>query len=325
MKHVSSSINAVVAAVALFGAASPVFAQSKHTPVSNDGSIAPPVEAAFSSGSAGASASPSGGEATITTAALANEGVFFEPESRAEFRSLAALPDGGEAASAFGDPSAEVILGPDTRERLYTTSYPTRARVLITFTGGRCSGTLIGSNTVATAGHCVHTGGSAGSWRPVSSFRIYPGRDGSLIPFGSCTARTLYSVIGWTTSASEEYDYGAIKLNCSVGNTVGWYGFAPTTPTNVPTVIGGYPGDKPLTQWTSSDRVRALTTRQLFYRNDTIGGQSGSGVWYDPSGPYIIGIHAYGTHGSGYHATYNHGTLITSGVYNNLLAWRNAP
>jgi glutamyl endopeptidase len=57
----------------------------------------------------------------------------------------------------------------------------------------------------------------------VSSFRIYPGRDGALSPYGVCTARTLFSVIGWTVSANEEYDYGAVKLNCTVGNTVGWF------------------------------------------------------------------------------------------------------
>jgi glutamyl endopeptidase len=325
MKDVSFSIGSVVAAIAFIATASPAFSQSKHTPVSNDGSVAPSVEAGFSSGSAATSAAPSRGESTVTAASLSKEGVFFDPESRAEFRSLASLPDAGEAGSVAGDPYAEVILGPDTRERLYTATYPTRARVLITFTGGRCSGTLIGPNTVATAGHCVHTGGSGGSWRPVSSFRIYPGRDGALSPYGVCTARSLFSVLGWTVSANEEFDYGAVKLNCTVGNTVGWYGFATTFPTNFPTVVAGYPGDKPLTQWTSSDRVRALSLRQLFYRNDTIGGESGSAVWHDPNGPYIIGIHAYGTHGIGNHAIYNHGVYITSAVFNNLLAWRNAP
>jgi glutamyl endopeptidase len=325
MKHVCSTFSCLVAGLAFFATASPAFSQSGHAPVSNDGSIAMPVEGAFSGGSAGTSATPSHGARTVTESALSAEGVFFEHEGRAEFRRLAALPDGGERASVAGESDAEVIIGFDTRERLYTTTYPTRARVLITFTGGRCSGTLIGPNTVATAGHCVHTGGTGGSWRPVSSFRIYAGRDGGLSPYGVCTARTLYSVTGWTTSANEEYDYGAIKLNCTVGNTVGWFGFVATTPTNFPSVIGGYPGDKPLTQWMSSDRVRALSTRQLFYRNDTIGGQSGSAVWHDPNGPYIIGIHAYGTHGAGNHALYNHGTLITSAVASNLLAWRNAP
>jgi glutamyl endopeptidase len=323
MKH-PSTFGSLVAAVVFAATASPAFSQSGHDPVSSDGSVVLPTESAFSGGAA-ASSAPSRGAGAMTESALSQEGVQFEHESRAEFRRLASLPDAGQRNEAAGETATEVIIGADTRERLYTTTYPTRAKVLITFTGGRCSGTLIGPNTVATAGHCVHTGGSSGSWRPVSSFRIYPGRDGGLSPYGSCTARTLYSVAGWTGSANEEYDYGAIKLNCTVGNTVGWFGFVATTPTYVPTIIGGYPGDKPLTQWTSSDRVRALTTRQLFYRNDTIGGQSGSAVWHDPNGPYIIGIHAYGTHGAGSHALYNHGTLVTSAVASNLLAWRNAP
>ena len=96
--------------------------------------------------------------------------------------------------------------------------------MLITFTGGRCSGVMIGPNTVSTAGHCVHTGGPGGALRPVASYRIYPGRDGAVSPYGFCTARTLYTVLGWTLASDEEYDYGAIKLNCTIGNTVGWFG-----------------------------------------------------------------------------------------------------
>jgi glutamyl endopeptidase len=321
MKHVST-LGPTVVALAMMVTASPAFSQSKHEAVSSDGSVVLATEGAFSGG-ADVNGAPSRGAARITKSALTAEGVFLVPESAAEFKRLKGLPDAGKAAT--GESAAEVIIGPDTRERLYTTSYPSRAKVLITFTGGRCSGVMIGPNTVATAGHCVHTGGSGGAWRSVSSFRVYPGRDGAASPYGVCTARTLYSVIGWTVSANEEFDYGAIKLNCTVGNTVGWFGFVATTPTNFPSVVGGYPGDKPLTQWQSSDRVRALSTRQLFYRNDTIGGQSGSAVWHDPNGPYIIGIHAYGKHGLGNHALYNHGTLINSAVASNLLAWRNAP
>ena len=51
---------------------------------------------------------------------------------------------------------------------------------------------------------------------------------------------------GWTVSANEEYDYGAVKLNCTVGNTVGWFGITSADPTNFPSIVGGYPGDKPL-------------------------------------------------------------------------------
>ena len=76
----------------------------------------------------------------------------------------------------------------------------------------------------------------------------------------------------------ERYDYGAIKLNCTVGNMVGWYGITTANPKNKPSIIQGYPGDKPLEQWFSADKVRATTSRQVFYNNDTIGGMSGSPV-----------------------------------------------
>ena len=94
--------------------------------------------------------------------------------------------------------------------------------------------------------------------------------------------------------------------------------------TNYPSIVSGYPGDKPLQQWWSSDGVRYTETYQIFYRNDSTSGMSGSPVWYDRSGPYAMAIHAYGIHGSFPHSVYNHGTRITQSVFNNLVAWRNA-
>lgn len=291
--------------------------EARHTAVSSDG-VGLEEASAEALGVAGRT-KPFAGSNRVTREALGAEGVdIFAFESANQFRRLAGLPVPGNESAA------EVVLGVDTRERTYTTTYPARAKVLITFSGGRCSGTMIGADTVATAGHCVHAGGG-GSWH--TNVTVYPGRDGAASPYGWCTARRLYSVTGWTVSGSEEYDYGAIKLNCTVGNTVGWYGITSASPAGLPSIIQGYPGDKPLEQWFSADKVRVITTRQVFYLNDTVGGMSGSPVWYDrnASGPYIIGIHAYRTHGAGSHATYNHGTRITSTVLTNLVNWKNAP
>jgi glutamyl endopeptidase len=311
MKQASFAFKGWVAAIALT-APIPAFSQSNHDAVSSDGSVVATEAAAPRSPSR-----PSFGASAITAEALSAEGVTVGAESAARLSRLMTLRDPAETGK-------EVVIGWDTREQLYTSLYPARARVLITFSAGRCSGTMIGPDTVATAGHCVHSGGSAGAWYPVASYRIYPGRNGAASPYGVCTARRTHSVIGWTVNGSEEYDYAAIKLNCTVGNTVGWFGLTTAAPTGFPSGIAGYPGDKPLTQWTSSDIVRAISARQVFYLNDTIGGQSGSGVWYDRDGPYIIGIHAYGTHGTGNHALYNHGTRIVSPVFNNLISWSTA-
>lgn len=292
---------------------------------SNDGSVLAQREAASYSGGAGANASPSyAGLERVTAAALHREGVdiYGATElSAAELKAKAALRDRASSRA----PGAEVIIGQDRRERVYTNIFPSRARVLIEFSGGRCSGTLIGPNTVITAGHCVHSGGSTGSWYSTASYTISAGANGTSRPYGSCTAKSLHSVNGWTNDENEEFDYGAIKLNCTVGNTVGFYGYTSSVSNNLPAIIGGYPGDKPLTQWIHADKVRAITTNQIFYSNDTTPGSSGSGVWYDNNGAVLIGVHAYGTHGASPHSDYNHGKRITTATLNNFNLWKGLP
>jgi glutamyl endopeptidase len=218
----------------------------------------------------------------------------------------------------------ESVIGTDGRTQVTTTTtYPARATAFITFAGGRsCTGWFISATTVATAGHCVHPGGSAATWYSTTSYRIYPGRNGTSSPYGYCTAKSLHSVTAWTTSASNNYDYGAIKLNCSIGNTVGWYGFfwQSTSLTGLPATIQGYPGDKTYgTQWKMSGTVASSSTERLSYTIDTYGGQSGSAVWYNRSSTCTVcsmGIHTLGG------STSNSATRITQGKYNNLVAWK---
>lgn len=292
-----------------------------HTPVSSDGSTSAAHEYAQQT------ASEPGFEG------FAGEGVALD--------ALAEFPQRAETAKevwnlwaarpATGKYGIESIIGPDSRVRINpTTSYPARAVVLITFNQGgsssRCTGWLINKDTVATAGHCVHTGGPGGSWS--TNVKVYPGRNGNLSPYGSCTARRLHSVTGWTNSSDERVDYGAIKLNCSIGNTVGWFGyFTQANLLNLQTQISGYPGDKPLTQWRSIDKVRTTTTDQVFYFNDTVGGMSGSPVYYNRPGCGMcsMGVHAYGLHGAAPHSNHNHAKRITQATFNNLTNWKNAP
>lgn len=251
----------------------------------------------------------------------------FEPLPEAELEALFAL----EPVSA--EIGIESIIGADERVKVSpTTAFPARAVALVTFAGGRCTGWLYGRDVVATAGHCVHSGGSGGAWR--TDVRVYPGYTGTSAPYGSCTAKRLHSVTGWTTDKDERYDYGAIKLNCTVGDSTGWFGYwwQAASLTGLPAVINGYPGDKPLEQWKSTDQIRVTETRQVYYANDTVEGMSGGPVYYNrPSGSaYCSGycsmaIHAYGLHGSYPHSSYNHGTRIVEAVFNNLKAWKDAP
>jgi glutamyl endopeptidase len=246
---------------------------------------------------------------------------------------LARLLSARPASAPIG---VESIIGPDERTRVNpTTTYPARATVLITFSNPDgsffCTGFLISKDTVATAGHCVADAGS-GAFFKRGTYRIYPGRNGAgSSPYGSCKATRLFSVTGWVKDGREEFDYGAIKLNCNIGTTVGFYGFfwQLATLKGLPVITQGYPGDKTFgTQWKSRDAVRANTVRQVFYRADTAGGQSGSPVWYHRSSSCdtcAMAIHAYGLHGSGAHSTNNHATRINEQVFKNLKTWVNAP
>lgn len=299
-------------------------AAGPNTPVASDGRIVPVTEVGRSF------MPPFRGQAAALGSADRLAELGARAESAAEYeRLLRARPQSGPRGQ-------ESIIGADQRVRINpTTTYPARATALITFNtpqgASRCTGWLINANTVATAGHCVGPG-SGGQFYPVSSYRIFPGRNGTASPYGSCTAKRLYSVTGWVNQGKDDFDYGAIKLNCNVGNTTGWYGYfwQSASLLGLPTIINGYPGDKPLTQWQSTDRVRVNQTRRTFYQNDTVGGMSGAPVWYNRSGAGCSGvcamaIHAYGVYNGPPFSTNNHGTRITQQVFNNLTAWRNAP
>jgi glutamyl endopeptidase len=301
------SLTAVPAATAPPAAAASgaALAVPPQTPVSSNGArIAVPNVASTSSYSRG----------------HAGTGQVLSPGSRVP---SGAVPDTVRTHS---------IYGPDNRVRITpTTTFPARAVVQITRNGAaHCTGWLISADTVATAGHCLHTGGSGGSW--YTGLAVWPGRDGSYAPYGSCTTRYSSSVSGWVRNSDETYDYGTIKLNCRVGNTTGWFGFWSQSAglAGQVAIVQGYPGDKTFgQQWRGDDVTRWVAVSQdrlVFYQNDTYGGMSGSPVFQNRTscGWCAMAIHTQGFHGSSPHNRYNHGTRITSSVYNNLVAWKTA-
>ncbi len=224
-----------------------------------------------------------------------------------------------------------IVIGTDSRVRVNpTTTFPARATVFITRGGasntGHCTGWMINANTAATAGHCVHSGGPTGSW--YTGLRIWPGKNGTASPYGYCRVTRKFSVSGWTAHKDTDYDYGAVKVDCTIGNTTGWYGYFTTSDSAIvtlPSNIYGYPGDKPYgQQWRSYDnKVDYLTSsrQRILYQNDTYGGMSGSPVFYNRSG---CGYCSMAIHTGGYNLSYNRGTRIIWAVYNNLQAWKAA-
>lgn len=222
----------------------------------------------------------------------------------------------------------ETICGNDARVRVTpTTPIPWRwnCQLLLTLKGGakaRATGWFIGPCTVMTAGHCVHTG-KGGDW--MQSIQVIPAMDGTVVPYGSQTSSNFRSVKGWTDpviGGQVEYDYGAIILpNGTLGNKVGWFGFAVLTDsqlTNLTVNTAGYPGDKPTgTQWFTAGPITSVEARRLGYMLDTYPGQSGSAVWrLQNNQRHGVGVHNYG-------GCPNHATRITQDVFNNMLNWKN--
>jgi glutamyl endopeptidase len=314
----------VYVGIGLIGATAPAFA-------AGDGPIASDGRAHMARSAASDRSAPSLGAATVSRSNLEATGVSFQAQPLAAANGLATVAYGDKTEARAG----RSLIGWDSRMRINPVGYPNRAIVYITRNGSHhCTGWMISANTLVTAGHCVHPGGSASSFYAPSSFRVYPGYDGTGAgTYGSCTVLRTHSVTGWTSSGNSDYDYGAMRLNCTVGNTVGWFGYwSPTQSTLLgqPMVTAGYPGDKPRTQWTSSDKLRAVSNFKVSYRADTIGGQSGSPVWNSgadatfTNGAWAFAIHAYGVSGACASNT-NCAPWLRAPVVTNLNTWRTAP
>jgi V8-like Glu-specific endopeptidase len=222
---------------------------------------------------------------------------------------------------------AEIVHGADDRVFVgNTTAYPFRTICHLEMTapnGKRYigSGAFIGPRVVLTAGHCIYFHADGGWARQI---RVIPGRNAAATPYGDAIATQYRSVKGWVNNQDRDYDYGVIILpsNRLLGNTVGWMGLANLS---FFSLLGlnvnnsGYPGDKPYgTQWWNSNNIMALTDRRLYYRIDTMGGQSGSPVWrYKDGQRHIVGIHTTGG------SPFNGASRINDAVFNNLVAWKN--
>jgi glutamyl endopeptidase len=238
------------------------------------------------------------------------------------------LSDIGEAS--FGiPPPIEAVIGADDRVQITSTStYPWRVHASLLITAADNSqwigtGWFIGPHTLMTAGHVVFIKNSGVLGRDgwVRRITVMTGRNGKDLPYGSVSATSFRSVVGWTESGDQNFDYGAILIPTELGNTTGWLGFGVWPDADLLASIGnisGYPGDKPSgTQWYHSRRIVSVNSRKVFYDIDTAGGQSGSAVYRIVGGArYGIAVHAYGG------VSTNSGTRITSPVFDNMTAWR---
>lgn len=187
-----------------------------------------------------------------------------------------------------------------------------------------CTGWLNGPHSVVTAGHCLYNAG------PATEFAVYFGLDGTGA-VAACTTTYAYAPSQWTTTHSQEYDWGVLQLNCNAGEVFGYLGFR--TPTiadyiGVSYFVTGYPGDKAVggsyTMWQAGQPITNTdgSSRRLFYGTDTAEGQSGAPIWRVKGGTCgncATGIDTYGVGGG---ELLNSGSRITSEVMAILVLFR---
>ncbi len=256
-----------------------------------------------------------------TQAGFAGTGVLEETYPAVTPRDGKPLPAGTDS-----------VIGTDDRTLVSaTTKYPNRAIASLVFTYDGvnyfvCTGWFISKNVLATAGHCVYDGGF-----PMAMY-VYPGRNGNIAPFGEHMVTKFFTNKCWKNTQNPGCDYGAVKINSNVGNTVGWFGFAWAASNNFyqgrRVIVNGYPGVPPVgdygTLWKHKGPIQVVTSTRVGYSIDTSGGQSGSPVYarLDGCGQCGFAIHAYGTGGGAPFAAHNSGTRITQKVFNALCNWR---
>ena len=122
---------------------------------------------------------------------------------------------------------------------------------------GICTGTLIGPQTLLTAGHCIDGADK-------SKFRIIPGRAGSKEPFGSTGVTDIILPAGY--AAVSTTDYGILHLKDKIGPKAGYWtrgygknkgdsvgtsilaGALPLPAGQLKVNLSGYPADRPHTK-----------------------------------------------------------------------------
>lgn len=172
-----------------------------------------------------------------------------------------------------------------------------------------CTGFMVSSEYMLTAGHCVHkgSGGTAGFYPYMDLFPAYNDRLAS-------GGMRCYNVQSWTSNAymnnaSTTGDWGIVKLSCAAGRTYGTFGLNDSSAVQGTGLeVFGYPVDKGVgIPYTGRGQVTGIVGDLMRHSVDTTGGQSGSPMLITDLA--VAGIHTSGT--TPFYPGQNHGTKIT--------------
>ncbi|MCI5141681.1 MAG: hypothetical protein D3909_08120 [Candidatus Electrothrix sp. ATG1] len=194
------------------------------------------------------------------------------------------------------------------------------------------TGWLAGPRTVITAGHCVFDPDKE-EW--VEHIRVIPGRDNFTEPFPNAVTGTMRfsSTQEWVESGDPRYDIAVLHLDKSIGDIVGWFGFAALDDTALRQYkieSAGYPSDSRFEgrrMAYHSGKVLAVDDRRIYYNVDTEKGNSGSPVFLYPTGrenePVVVATHTNSEYATPAHLNIeaNSAPRILPDVYDLIEEW----
>lgn len=235
-------------------------------------------------------------------------------------------------AQANTSPAPEIIIDGDTRVRVteknHRTLHDSIGLLKITSPGGTgyCTGTVIGTNHVVTAAHCL-----VDNNKFVDKVEFIPGINGHVSsakrPFGTFRAVKFQVFKAYFTDKSTDNDLGLLKFAENLPVSPLRIAAAPSSAamigSSVNLTIAGYPGDKAMgTLWEGRGyRYGSILWNPSASHNvDTAAGQSGSAVRAYVSGKEsVVGVHSGGV--SGRVSSYNEAKFFTEGTIAVLKKW----
>jgi len=277
---------------------------------------------------------------------------FEEAESLEDLMAQAPIPLGVELPEELV--IEKKIVGTDDRKRVTNTRvrpYSTIATLIVQFPDGSrpglCTGSLIASDALLTAGHCVYSvkhGGWARSMRVIPG--AFPNTAGvTQAPFGSASALRGFVPTAYrdetTFWAREPHDYGVVRIGAGLHGSPGVRAFGVLSSPRVgrAVTLAGYHGDKcagavrcvpsssSFIMHQSNDKIRELLPAgaksfTLFnHYADSNGGASGSPLVADGAfADAIFAVHIAGFRDINANS-WNMGVLLTPTIVTNIKSW----